>query len=195
MGVDLFPQASAVQLLSQQLLLVLGFGFLGANLRAGYDLLRYWRTRRWALLVWRQPRPSFYRLSVLLGTVQALLLVALVLMKRPGAQIFGLAMMLIYFLALTPLSARIQLGFYQDGIWADRGFIPWSRISGVSWRESPTPTLLLLSPIRNVARQLHVPRGLYGEARKLLRERIRLHGFHMQNTGLDLGLHDDRDTA
>jgi hypothetical protein len=195
MGVDLFPQATAVQLLAQQLLLVLGFGFLGANLRVGYDLLRYWRTRRWPLLVWKQPRPSFYRLSVLLGTVQALLLVALLLMKRPAPQIFGLAMMLIYFLALTPLSARIQLGFYENGVWADRGFVPWTRISGVSWRENPALTLLLLSPMRNIARQLHVPNGLYGEARKVLRERIRLHGFQVQNTGLDLGLHDDRDTA
>ena len=56
-------------------------------------------------------------------------------------------------------------------------------------------TLLLLSPMRNIARQLHVPNTLYGEARKVLRERIRLHGFQVQNTGLDLGLHDDRDTA
>ena len=79
MGVDLLPQASVVQLLAQQLLLVLGFGFLVANLRAAYDLVRYWRTRRMSVLVWRQPRPSFYRLSVLLGIVQALLLVSLVL--------------------------------------------------------------------------------------------------------------------
>jgi hypothetical protein len=49
--------------------------------------------------------------------------------------------------------------------------------------------------MRMLARQLHVPTGLYGEARKVLRERIRLHGFHVQGTGLDLGLHDDRDTA
>jgi len=73
--------------------------------------------------------------------------------------------------------------------------VPWSRISGVSWRENPALTLVLLSPMRNIARQLHVPLNLYGEARKVLRERIRLHGFHVQNTGLDLGLHDDRDTA
>ena len=195
MGVDLLPQASAVQLLAQQLLLVLGFGFLVANLRAAYDLVRYWRTRRGSVLVWRQPRPSFYRLSVLLGIVQALLLVSLVLTRQPAPQIFGLAMMLIYFLALTPLSVRIQRGFYETGVWADRGFVPWSRISGVSWRENPPLTLVLLSPMRNLARQLHVPTGLYGEARKVLRERIRLHGFHVQSTGLDLGLHDDRDTA
>ena len=183
-----------LQLLAHQLLFVLGLGFLIANLKVVGDLFRYWRARREALLVWPQPRPRYYRLSMLLGVVQALLLASLVLLKRPAAQIFGLAMMLIYFLAATPLSARIDRGFYGHGVWADAGFVPWSRISGVSWRENPV-TLVLLSPMRSIARQLHVPSNLYGEARKVLRDRVRLHGFHGEHAGLDLGGHQDERDA
>jgi hypothetical protein len=183
-----------VQLLARQLLFVLGLGFLIANLRVAWDLVRYWKANRAPVLVWRQPRPTFYRLSVLLGVVQALLLVSLLLLKRPAADIFGLTMMLVYFLAATPLSVRIDRGFYESGVWADSGFVPWSRISGISWREDPV-TLVLLSQFLSIARKLHVPSALYGEARKILRERLRLHGFQVHNAGLDLGLHDDRDRA
>jgi len=182
----------SVQLLAHQLLFLLGLGFLVANVRVGSDLLRYWRARRVAILVWRQPRPPFYRLSMLLGAVQGLLLASLVLLKVPASQIFSLAMMLIYFLAATPLSARIDRGFYETGVWADTGFLPWSRISSVSWREDPV-TLVVSSSVRSIARHLRVPGALYGEARKVLRDRIRLHGFHVHSTGLDLGVRDERD--
>jgi hypothetical protein len=181
-----------VQLLSHQLLLLLGLGFLVANVRVGSDLLRFWRARRAAILVWRQPRPPYYRLSILLGAVQGLLLASLVLLKVPASQIFSLAMMLVYFLAATPLSARIDRGFYETGVWADSGFLPWSRISSVSWREDPV-TLVVSSSVRSIARHLRVPSGLYGEARKVLRDRIRLHGFLVHSTGLDLGVRDDTD--
>ena len=92
-----------VQLLAHQLLFILGLGFLVANVRVGGDLLRFWRARRAAILVWRPSRPRYYRLSILLGTIQGLLLASLVLLKVPASQIFSLAMMLVYFLAATPL--------------------------------------------------------------------------------------------
>jgi hypothetical protein len=183
-----------VKLLAHNLLLVLGFGFLVANLRAGMDLVRYWRARRTAILVWRPARPAYYRLSVLLGVVQGLLLASLLLLKVPALQVFSLAMMFVYFLAVTPLSVRIDRGFYESGVWADTGFLPWSRISSVSWREDPV-TLVVSSSVRSIARHLRVPNALYGEARKVLRDRIRLHGFHVHSTGLDLGLRDDRDSV
>ena len=98
-------------------------------------------------------------------------------------------MMLIYFLAATPLSLRIERGFYGAGVWSDRGFVPWSHISGVTWRENPV-TLILLSPLHHTASPLHVPSRLYGEARRVLRERIRLHGFHGDHAGLELREHE-----
>jgi hypothetical protein len=71
-------------------------------------------------------------------------------------------------------------------VWADRGFVPWSRISSVAWRENPV-TLVLLSRVRSLAQQLEVPGGLYGEARKVLLDRIREHDLQM---GQPLGLAD-----
>jgi hypothetical protein len=101
-------------------------------------------------------------------------------------------MMLIYFLCAIPLSARIDLGFYRDGVWSDGGFMPWTRISGVSWKEDPV-TLVLISRVRSIAQHLRVPQSLYGQARKVLRDRIGTHDLNLRGTGLDLGLRDERD--
>jgi hypothetical protein len=181
--------AMTLQTVAQQTLFLFGLGFLGANLKVGADFFRYWRKRRGALLVWRRPRPRHYGFSLLLGLVQALLLAGFVLFKWPGSQIFGLAMMLVYFLGAMPLSTRIDRGFYRDGVWADTGFVPWGRISGVSWREEPV-TLVLTSQVRTFARRLQVPGNLYGQARKVLRDRIREHDIHIEQ---GLGLADERD--
>lgn len=183
----------SLQVAAQQALFLFGLGFLGANIKIGADLIRYRRKRDSALLVWPRPRPRYYGFNVLLGVVQALLLAAFVLLRRPAPQIFGLAMMLIYFLGAMPLSARIDRGFYRDGVWADSGFVPWGRISGVSWREDPL-TLVLISRVRSFAQQLEVPGGLYGEARKVLRDRIQSQEIHMGHS-LGLAEGDDRDTV
>jgi hypothetical protein len=180
-----------LQSMAQQALFLFGLGFLGANIKIGADLIRYRRRRGDALLVWPRPKPAYYSFSVLLGVVQALLLAAFVILRRPAPQIFGISMMLIYFLCAVPLSGRIDRGFYRDGVWSDRGFVPWGRISSVSWRENPV-RLVLLSRVRNLAQHLEVPGGLYGQARKVLRERIREHDIQM---GRPLGLAeaDERD--
>jgi hypothetical protein len=178
-----------LQAVAQQTLFLFGLGFLGANLKVGADLFRYSRRRREALLVWPRPRPKHYWFSLLLGVIQALLLAGFVLLRRPAPQIFGLAMMLVYFLGAMPLSARIDRGFYRDGVWADTGFVPWGRISGVSWREDPV-TLVLLSHVRAFAQHLQVPGNLYGQARKVLRDRIQAHDIHIEQ---GLGLTEERD--
>jgi hypothetical protein len=175
-----------LQSVAQQALFLFGLGFLGANIKIGADLIRYRRRRGGALLVWPRPRPPYYSFAVLLGVVQALLLAAFLILRRPAPQIFGISMMLIYFLCAVPLSGRIDRGFYRDGVWADRGFVPWGRISSVTWRENPV-TLVLLSRVRSLAQPLEVPGGLYGEARKVLRDRIREHDIQM---GQPLGLAD-----
>ena len=182
-----------LQSVAQQALFLFGLGFLGANIKIGADLIRYRRQRDGALLVWPRPKPQYYSFTVLLGIIQALLLAAFVILRRPAPQIFGISMMLIYFLCAVPLSARIDRGFYRDGIWADRSFVPWGRISGVTWRENPV-TLVLLSRVQALAQHLQVPGGLYGEARKVLRDRIREHDIQM---GQALGLteSDSRDAV
>jgi hypothetical protein len=184
-----------LQSVAQQALFLFGLGFLGANIKIGADLIRYRSKRDGALLVWPRPRPAYYSFAVLLGVVQALLLAAFLILRRPAPQIFGISMMLIYFLCAVPLSGRIDRGFYRDGIWADRGFVPWGRISSVTWRENPV-TLVLLSSVRTLAQRLEVPGGLNGEARKVLRDRIREHDIHMApSLGLGLGDADERDAV
>ena len=180
---------------AQQILFFFGIGFLGANLKIGVDVVRFRRHRRERLLTWPRPRPPQHRLGLLLGVVQGLLLAAFVLLRRPPQQVFGLAMMMIYFLAAAPLSGRIACGFYGAGVWSDSGFVAWRNISGVAWRQEGAVTVLLISHVRNMARRLQVPGPLLGEARKLLREKVSSHDLHLSRSGLDLGTRDERDAV
>ena len=73
-----------------------------------------------------------------------------------------------HYAALVPLTTRIARGFYEDGVWADTGFMPWQQISAVSWKEEGGVTLVLISRIKSIARRLDVPGNLYGQARRVL---------------------------
>ena len=185
-----------------QLLLLLGVGFLVANVRAGIDALRFLRRRSSALLTWRGPRPRYYGLQLALGVILGGLLAHHVinfmrsapeLRGRFAPQLFGISMMFVYYGYLVPLSRRIGLGFYADGIWSETGFVPYWRIGAVSWREGEEIALVIVSRLRNLARRLVVPGAHYGAARRLLREKIAAHDIQLLHTGLELGAHDERD--
>jgi hypothetical protein len=105
----------------------------------------------------------------------------------------GETMMLVYYAYAVPLSLKIGRGFYEDGIWADAGFIPYSRIGGLTWREGEQLTLVLIYRMRAFARRLVVPEKYYGAARRLLRDKIAAHDIHFTGKPLDLGMHDERD--
>jgi hypothetical protein len=175
-------------------LLLLGFGFLIANAKLAYDYVRFLRRRRSALLTWRIPKPPQYTFALGLGVALGLLVfVKLVLIRR---QAFGEAMMFAYYAYFSPMSLTIARGFYEDGIWADNAFIPYQEIGGLSWREDEHQvSLIVISRLRNLARRLNVPGDKYGAARRLLRDKIGEHAIHFAGTGLDLGLHDERDEA
>lgn len=175
-------------------LLLLGTGFLVANARLVLELLRFRRRRRGALLTWPSPPPPYYGLTLTLGFVTGLLVAFKILVVR--RQAFGEAMMFVYFGYLVPISRRIGRGFYEDGIWADSGFIPYNEVAGISWREGEhSVSLIVISRLRNLARRLSVPLQHYGAARRLLRDKIGEHEIHFSGTGLDLGVHDERDEA
>ncbi len=175
-------------------LYVLGIGFLLANLRVFFQFLRFLRLRSSALLTWPGRRPPFYGLLLALGAVLSVLIVykIAVLKQRPFA-VFGESMMLLYYTYALPLSLRIGRGFYEDGIWAESGFIPYSQIGGLTWREEGQLTLVLMYRMRSFARRLIVPERYYGAARRLLRDKIAAHDIHFTGKTLDLGLHDERD--
>jgi len=176
-------------------LFLFGVGFLVANLRVVAELLRYRARRRGALLTWQNPKPAYYGFSLGLGVVLGLLLVfRLFIQHRPFDQLFGEAMMFLYYGYALPLSTRIARGFYQDGVWTDGGFMPWRQIAAVSWREERGITLVLLSRVRQMARTLRVPSDLYGEARRLLRDRVKSDDLHVTG-GLGLGSRAEQDAV
>ena len=76
--------------------------------------------------------------------------------------------MLLYYVYLGPLTMRIGRGFYRDGVWLDSGFMPYEAIGGLTWREEPQPTLVVLPRMKRLAKLLTVPPQHYAEARRLL---------------------------
>lgn len=179
-----------------RLLLLFGLGFLTANLRVLAQFGLYLKRRRHALLVWPPPRPPFFGLLLAIGVVLGVLLVYNLMFLRPtGEQLFGEGMMFLYYAYLARLKQRIRLGFYEDGIWADTGFVPYRQIDAVSWRDTPQITLVIVSRLRSLARRLVVPGDVYGAARRVLRERIAAHDIKLTGTGLDLGLRDTTEDA
>jgi hypothetical protein len=180
--------------LLSRLLFVLGLGFLAANLRLFYQFIRYLKMRSSALLIWQGPRPPFYGLLLVLGAVLSVLIVyKLNVLKQHPRQVFGEAMMLLYYAWALPMSLKIGRGFYEDGIWTEAGFIPYSNIGGLAWKDEAPPTLVMTYRMRQLARRLEVPERYYGAARRLLRDKIAAHDIHFTGKTLDLGLHDERD--
>jgi hypothetical protein len=174
-------------------LILLGAGFLVANARLGLEYLRFRKRKSAAVLIWPSPRPPYYGLTIGLGVATGILVVVKLLVVH--RQAFGELMMFVYFGYLVPLSQRIGRGFYQDGIWADSTFIPYSEVGGISWREGEhAVSLIVISRIRNLARKLAVPLEHYGAARRVLRDKIGEHEIQF-GAGLDLGGHDERDDA
>ena len=179
-----------------RVLFLFGIGFLAANVKVVTDLLRFRVRRRSALLVWQNPKPPYYGFTLALGVVLGLLVAFKVFVqRRPPDQLFGEVMMFVYYGYAFPLSTRIARGFYRDGVWSDTGFMRWGQISAVSWKEEGAVTLVLISQARAVARRLHVPGHLYGQARRLLRDRVTAQDIHIRGSGLDLGSRDDKDAV
>ncbi len=176
------------------ILLLLGAGFFVANTKLVLDYTRYLKRRSTALLVWPSPKPPYYWTALVIGVALGILVFVKIVVLR--MQAFGETMMFAYYAYLMPLSRRIGRGFYEDGIWADTAFIPYSEVGGISWREGEHQvTLIVVSRLRNLARRLIVPGDKYRAARRLLRDKIGEHTIHFGGSGLDLGTHDERDDA
>jgi hypothetical protein len=173
---------------------VIGAGFLVINL---YQFFQYFRNRALqssSLVTWAAPRPPLYRLFLWVGAVIAILIFyKLAILKLHPRFVFGETMMLVYYVYAMPLGQKIRRGLYADGIWTESGFMPYSAIGGLTWREGPPIRLVLMYRWRTFARQVIVPEPVYGEARRVLRDKIAAHDIHFTGKTLDLGLHDERD--
>ena len=90
---------------------------------------------------WPGRRPPYYLFLIAIGGMLSVLIVyKLAILRWHPADVFGETMMLVYYAYAVPLSLKIGRGFYEDGIWADAGFIPYSRIGGLTWPRSPLPS-------------------------------------------------------
>jgi len=184
------------QSLLPQVLFFFGIGFFAANLKVVADLLRFQIRKTSALLVWENPKPPYYGFALALGVILGVLVaVKIFILGRGPTQLFGEVMMFVYYGYAFPLSTRIARGFYRDGVWSDSGFMPWGQISAVSWREEGGVTLVLISHFRSIATRLAVPGHLYGQARRVLRDKVKAHDIHIGGSGLDLGSRDDEDAV
>jgi hypothetical protein len=171
-----------------RVLFLFGVGFLAANAKVVADLLRFRVRLRHSLLTWEAAKPRFYGFMLGLGVVLGLMIAfKIFVQRRPPGQLFGEAMMFVYYGYAFPLSTRILRGFYRDGVWTDTGFMRWGQISAVSWKEEHKPVLILISQAGSIARRLEIPGHLYGQARRVLRDKIKAHDIHMGGSGLDLG--------
>ncbi len=101
--------------LLSHVLLLLGAGFLVANVRILVDVVRFFRMRSRAVLTWPSPQPRYYGLFLAMAAMLGLvLLVKLVYLRLPPTEVFGEAMMLTYYGYLVPLEhphrARVLRG-------------------------------------------------------------------------------------
>ena len=177
-----------------RLLLAIGVLFLVFNVRAVASYVRFLRLRSGAVLTWPARRPPFYGLLLGMGVILGLLVFfKIAVERRPPLHAFGELMMFAYYGYLLPLTLRIGRGFYQQGIWLEDGFVPYSEIGGLSWREQGEITLLVVRRMKRLAHPLIVPKHHYGEARRLLRDRIASREINFDGGTLDLGGHDERD--
>ena len=107
----------------------------------------------------------------------------LAVLHRPPTDVFGESMMLVYYSYAQPLSLKIGRGFYQDGIWVEDGFVPYSKIGGLTWREGEQVTLVMMFRWRNFAKSLVVPQPYYGAAAAAAprQDRHARHPLHRQD--------------
>ena len=158
------------------------FSVLLARGFAGYlQFRRLWPT---ALLTW--PMRQSTRFAIILGLVSLGVAILNTTLRRPFFHLYGQYATAAYFILMVPLSGRIRLGFYRDGVWADSGFLPYERIGRMAFREDREIVLLLLPRGRARSLRLPVPRDEYGAARKVLEEKIREHAVTVESGILGL---------
>ena len=156
-------------------------------------LSRYLRFRKIApdsLLSWEVPRPWFFNLCMGIGFFMVVLTaVNLFLLDRPWLHALSQGLMAIFYVIVFPLSFRIRRGFYETGIWAEQGFLPYQSIRWIGWKEAPELVLALRTEGRFSGQSyafLRVPSSYYGQARRILGDRIKDQSLSLQGSLLGL---------
>jgi hypothetical protein len=138
---------------------------------AGY--LLFLKVRPTALLTWPMRRPAHFVFMLALGLVAAAVAVLNSTLDRPFHHVYSQGVMAVYFMVMVPLSARIRVGLYRDGVWTDAGFLPYDKIGRMAFRETPEIVLILVPRGRPGLYRLPVPSSQYDAVRTILDEKIR----------------------
>lgn len=168
------------------ILLALAIYFSVLVARAMYFYLQFKRLAPTALVSWTPQRPRYLSWLVALGVVSFAVAVLNGTLKRPFHHVYSQGVMAAYFIVMVPLVARIRPGIYRDGVWADRGFLAWSRIGRLAFVETPEIVLVLVPRGGSSPMRLLVPAEDYGTVRKLLEEKIRARQLTMEKAILGL---------
>jgi len=152
------------------------FSVLLARGFAGY--LRFRRMRPMAVVTWRVRRSTAF--ALVLGVVSLAVAILNTSLGRPFLHLWGQYATAAYFILMVPLSTRIRLGLYRDGVWADTGFLPYARIGRMAFREGSEIVLVLLQRGAARAFRLAVPPEEYGAVRKVIEEKIRERVVNME---------------
>ncbi|MGH9320461.1 MAG: hypothetical protein ACRD21_14755 [Vicinamibacteria bacterium] len=159
--------------------------------------LTYRRVAPRAELTWLPPKPWFYNLCLGIGFFTVSLTgISLFLLDRPMLTVVSQGLMAVYYTVLFPLSFRIRRGLYATGIWAENGFVPYSRVRALSWIDRPQIVLVVKTEgtlTGSGYARLVVPGELYGQARRIL-------AGHIEDQSLTvaksiLGLNDSESPA
>lgn len=148
--------------------------FTVMTLRAAGRYRRFLALRATALLTWPLPRTLWAPYLIGLGFLNAAL--AVILWQRPFDEFgplvhfYSQAAMAFYFVVGVPLLARIPVGLYRDGVWAEAGFVRWGEIGRLGLFEQPEIVLVLVRRRDGIGLRLRVPPGDYGAVRRLLRD-------------------------
>ena len=87
----------------------------------------------------------------------------------------------------------IGRGFYEDGIWGERGSSPTGRSAGSAGGKSQARADRRSRKAGSAC--LPVPSSHYGAARRLLRDKIGQHAIHFRDAGSTSGHNDEREDA
>lgn len=162
-----------------------------------FQYLAYRRIAPSAELTWLPPKPWFYNLCLGIGFFMvSLTAISIFLLDRPLLTVVAQALMALYYTVLFPLSFRIRRGLYASGIWAESGFVPYSRVRALSWIEKPQVVLVVRNEGGLLAAgyaRLVVPGELYGQARRILAGHIEDRSLSV--TKSILGLSDSESPA
>ena len=158
------------------------FSVLLARGLAGY--LRFRRLWPTAVVTWPGRRSTGF--ALVLGVVSLAVALLNTSLGRPFLHLWGQYATAAYFILMVPLSSRIRLGLYRDGIWADTGFLPWARIGRMTFREGQEIVLILLQRGAARAFRLDVPAEEYGAVRKVIEEKVRMGVLNVESGILGL---------